>query len=232
MHRLNPTSPPPAAAWWLAAALLSLSCSRPQRIPIKTVPIDTDAPVISADGTPVGAPPSNECPGNEIDDLDGMIDTGDCDATPPANVQLSSLLNVTASLASPDVPSGGRVEVRIVFENRSTEKLPVYFYRDPKVEFPMIAVNSKGVDQTYPEGGAPTDLSGSIARIVLAPKGTIKVRATFYAIRYKWKKTGKNQDLIEAGGLRRGDYTIRVRLPLAGKVGKSQEQLELPIRVK
>ena len=120
----------------------------------------------------------------------------------------------------------------MTFENLSSDKLPVDFYRSPTVKFPMQALDSKGRDVAYPDGALADVAAGSIARVVLAPKGTISVRIPFEAIRHKWKKNGKNKDLVEAGGLPKGNYQLRIRFPFAGTVGKAYAKSDIPVRVK
>lgn len=236
MHRLKPLRSHPAVV--LTSLVLLASCKTRERIPIKHVPIGTGAPPVDNDGTkssPVisaSRNPANECPSDRIDDLDGTVRGGDCDADPPVSYALANRLGVKVTLSSPEVPSGGRLEVRMVFENLSKEKLPVYFYRDPTVKFPMLAVNAKGHDQTYPAGAVTDTFTGSIARVVLSPKGTIHVKVPFEAVRFKWKKIGKDRELIEAGGLPKGEYRLRVRFPFAGNVGKVYAKYDVPFRVK
>ena len=236
MHRLNELHRP--LALLLCSVGLLGACKSPERIPIKTVPIGTGAPPVDNDGTkstpvvPASHNANNECFSDRVDDLDGTVRGGDCDADPPVSYAMANRLGVKVTLSAPDVAPGGRVDVRMVFENLSKEKLPVYFYRDPTVHFPLLAVNSRGHDVTYPEGGLPETFAGSTARIVLAPKGTIHVKIPFEAVRFKWKKNGKDRELIEAGGLPKGDYMLRVRFPLAGNVGKAYAKYDVPLRVK
>lgn len=234
MHRLSPL--PLASAALLGLALCG--CKSPERIPIKEVPIGTGAPPVDNDGTkssPVVSASrnaANECPFDKLDDLDGTVRGGECDSDPPASYALANRLGVKVRLSRNDIASGGRIEVYLTFENLSKEKLPVYFYRDPTVKFPLLALNSKGQDQTYPEGAIADTFSGPIARIVLAPKGIIQVTVPYEAIRFKWKKNGKDRDLVEAGGLPRGDYQLRVRFPFAGNVGKVYAKYDVPLRVR
>lgn len=222
----------------LCASLGGLGCKPPERIPIKYQPINTGAPPVDNDGsksTPaIAASPNvnNECIFDHADDLDGTVRGGDCDADPPAAYMMNKLLGVKVTLSAPEVAPGGRIEVRMVFENLSKEKLPVFFYRNPTVKFPMLSLNAKGRDVAFPEGAVAETFSGSIARIVLVPKGTISVRVPYEAIKYKWRKHGKDRDLVEAGGLPKGEYQIRIRFPFAGNVGKVYAKYDIPVRVK
>lgn len=222
----------------LAVATASSGCQTHERIPIENIPLGTGAPPVDNDGSksspvvPTSFNTKNECPFDKLDDLDGTVRGGDCDSDPPVSYALANRLGVKVSLSQKDVAPGGRIEVRMTFENLSKDKLPVYFYRDPTVKFPMLAINAKGHDQTYPDGATSDTFSGSIARIVLAPKGTIIVKVPFDAVRYKWKKNGKERELIEAGGLPKGDYQLRVRFPFAGNVGKVYAKIDEPFHVK
>ena len=235
MHRLS------ARVWSTlatASCLVATACTPRQRIPIKEVPIGTGAPPVDNDGSKSGPtiPPSrnpgNECLFDKADDLDGIVRGGDCDSDPPVSYALGERLGVKVTLSSPDVVPGGKVEVRITLENLSKEKLPVYFYRDPTVTFPLLAMNARGKEVVFPEGAQPEAFSGSIARIVLFPGGKIYVSTKFEAVRFKWRKTGKDRELIEAGGLPKGEYQLRVRFPFAGNVGKRYSKYDLPLRVK
>lgn len=236
MHRVSPVHRP--IALLLCTVGLLGACKSPERIPIKTVPIGTGAPPVDNDGTkntPVVSAShnsSNECYSDRVDELDLTVRGGECDSDPPVSYTMANRLGVKVTLSAPEVAPGGRVDVRMVFENLSKEKLPVYFYRDPTVHFPMFALTAKGHDVTYPEGAQQETFPGPTARIVLAPKGTIHLKLPFEAVRFKWKKNGKDRELIEAGALPRGDYTLRVRFPFAGNVGKAYAKYDLPLRVK
>lgn len=220
-----------------------------QMTPIGTVPI-ANRTVVEPDGGTTTTPNSgttiavkdakeSACTSAEFEELidalkgceSGMPKTGDV----PSGMR--EKLEVRVSASTPSITPGGRVDLTILFRNKSSDPLPLFFSGDPSPRFEVEAVDSKGKRVDLPKDKPPKspampsrDVKAS--KIVLMPGGTAKVRIPWDAVKTRWAPErvksydGRGYARAPAGPLGAGKYTLRIVLPLIGVIEKGE--LDVP----
>jgi hypothetical protein len=254
----SPTPPPLLLAGGLILAVAAGCASRPQRKPLEmepigTVPNITRTPEDDGEGattTPnagTSAAGGTVCSGADFDALEEALKQ--CESPMPKNADLPTglrdKLEVKVTGSSPTIVGGGRVDVTVVFRNKSNEPLPLYFTGDPAPRFDIEARDSRGrrVDvppgrqPAWPKGTGPKTFEVKAAKIVLDKGGTARVRVGWDAVKMKWAPDkarswdGHGYPRVPSGSLSKGKYTLTVKLPVLGIYEQNVDIPKLAVEV-
>lgn len=236
---------PMATALALGAVCAAWACSPGlqhktiEMEPIGTVPNVARTPVDTDDSdsgvtTPNSATPSpvkeNACAGTDFDSLDDVLKQ--CDVPMPKQAELPTglkeKLEVKITPSAPKVSPGGHLEVAVVFRNKSTSPLDLYFSGDPNPHFDLEALDAKGRRADLPTSKQPKSSGPQPARDAKASKvtlgggGSARLKVGWDAVKTKWAPElaksweGRGFPRAPAGPLSVGKYTLRLAVPLIG----------------
>lgn len=189
------------------------------------------------------------CNGFDIGNLEDLLTRSECevpDAKPdgvPA-MDPKGKLEVTASASPTTVAPGGKVDLLVTFANKTTSPLPLQFRIDPVARFETETYDAKGKRADMPAGKQPPAPKGytapppadqKVAKVVLAPNGTARVRVPWEAVKMRWapeKLRGsaveKGYPRVGAGPLRKGKYTVKLVTPLVGVSEGAEHEVSAP----
>ena len=176
-----------------------------------------------------------KCKGAMIGDLIAALSSPDCqlpEGTPdPEDKELKDDLDVSVS-AEQNAAPGSSAKVRVIFKNKTKKNLPLFFIDNPEPRFTIEVLNAKGAHADNPPGDEPSlpesvnDAPAEerrVARVVLAPSGSVSATLTWNVIKYKWATArakgalpGRGYPRDPAGPLPKGKYFLRVTTPLVG----------------
>jgi hypothetical protein len=240
----------PARPVVVVAIALAACAPPPQRKPLEMEPIGTVAnvPRTADDDTAKGgtttpnaatpAPPASggggggSCSSGDFESLDETL--RQCEAPMPKSAELPSgmkdKLEVRVTASTTSITPGGRVDLTVVFRNKSNEALPLFFTGDPNPRFEVEAQDTKGkrVDlpagkqPAWPKGTGPQIREVKASKIVVDKGGTARVRIPWDAVKMKWAPEkakvweGRGFPRSPAGPLPNGKYNLVVKLPVLG----------------
>ena len=140
-------------------------------------------------------------------------------------------LDIRVAAMPPHAKPGEKVDVLVVFVNKTKDTLNLYFTIDPTPRFEIEAYDAKKNRVDMPRGNPPPPPKGvtvppaadvKTARVTLAATGSAKIHIPYVASRMKWAPEKVRSTPPErgyprapAGGLGKGKYTLRVVTPLA-----------------
>ncbi len=197
-----------------------------------SLPPTADAPDAAAAATP--EPPKNPCQQFEMDLTTALLQNA-CEvpnAKPGDKTQeLGSKVDIKVVASAATVAPGGKIDLTVIFTNKSKENVSLDFTLDPTPRFVTEAYDAKskarvdkpaGNPPALPKGMAPREAtSHSTARVTLVPNATAKAVVPWDAVRTRWapeKLKGTPPEMgyprVPAGPLPRGKYTVRVMTPL------------------
>jgi hypothetical protein len=197
-----------------------------------SLPPTADGPDAAAVATP--EPPKNPCQQFEMD-LTTVLLKNECEvpnAKPGDKTQeIGSKVDIKIVASAPSVAPGGKIELTVIFTNKSKENVSLDFALDPTPRFTTEAYDAKtkarvdkpaGNPPPLPKGMPPREAtSHATARITLVPNATAKAVVPWDAVRTKWapeKLKGTPPEMgyprSPAGPLPKGKYTVRVMTPL------------------
>jgi hypothetical protein len=188
------------------------------------------------------------CSGSTISDLIATLSQASCELAPnapaPTQSPTKDTLDVRVSADSMIAP-GATAQVRVVFRNKGTADLPLYFTVDPDPHFTFELYTAKGVRVDKPAGNEPS-LPGEAAdneaadshtaRVTLSPNGTATIVLPWQAVKYKWASKEKAKGALvgrgyprePAGPLPKGKYVLHVVTPLAHVDEGGEHELSQP----
>lgn len=247
MHRLTKKA---SGALFLLAFGLSTACGGPKAT---ESPVDQDKgdsgteDELNVDG---GVEKRDVCVGFDISNLEDLLAKSDCevaDTKPDAvpNPDMKGKLEVALSASPTKTTPGGQVDLVVTFANKTAESLPLYFMIDPLARFETETYDTKKKKRAdMPPGNPPPPPAGhsspppaeqKVARVVLAPNGSARVRVPWEAVKMKWapdKVRGtaveKGYPRVPAGPLPKGKYTVKVMTPLIGVFEGSDREISAP----
>jgi hypothetical protein len=176
------------------------------------------------------------CTGFDMEYLDDVLNKVACEVpNMPSGEQgkdLKEKLEVKLVSSSNKVAPGAKVDLIVVFSNKTKEPMPLHFAVDPTPRFETEVYDPKGkrMDQppgehpNWPQGSAPRDsVEPKTARVILAAGGSAKVHLAWEAKKMRWAPE-KARGTPPGGGfprapstpLPKGKYTVRVVTPLIG----------------
>jgi len=176
------------------------------------------------------------CTGFDMEYLDAVLDKVACEVpnlpSGEAGKDLKEKLEVKLIASAAKVAPGAKVDLAVVFTNKTKEPMPLNFAVDPTPRFETEVYDAKGkrMDQppgehpNWPAGSAPRDsVEPKTARVILAPGGSGKVHVAWEAKKMRWAPE-KARGATPGGGfprapgapLPKGKYTVRVVTPLIG----------------
>lgn len=241
----------------LSAALVG-ACGKekPPENPDDHVATDEDAAVSlppTAEGEDAGAPAddtpkANPCQAFEMD-LTTVLLQNQCEvpnAKPGDKTQeIGSKIDIKVVASSPTVAPGGKIDLTVIFKNKSSDNVSLDFNLDPTPRFSTEAYDQKGkarVDKppgnppALPKGMPPREATThSTARITLVPNATAKAVVHWDAVRMKWapeklKGTPPEMGYPRApnGPLPKGKYQVRVVTPLTQVFEGLEKEVSAP----
>jgi hypothetical protein len=240
-----------------AAALIVIAaaCGPPlQHKPIEMEPIGTvkNVPRTPADEgdaavtTPNSATPNSTaqtaCSGVDFDNLEESL--RQCETPMPKASEVTSLkdkLEVRVTTSTSSTQPGGRVDVQVVFRNKGTDPITVYFTGDPNPRFDVEVSDAKGKRADlpkekwpgYPKGFKPETKEAKAWKITLDRNGIARLKLTWDAVKTKWApekaKTweGRGYPRVPAGTLAPGKYQLKVVVPVYGDVDLPKVPVEV-----
>jgi hypothetical protein len=212
----------------------------------RTPPVDTsDRPVTAPNSavtpTPTPGREGSACSGTDLDGIEEAVKS--CEAPMPKNADLATKdkIEIRVTTSTPQITPGGRVDVTVVFRNKSNGPVSIYFTGDPVPRFDVEAQDAKGRRADQPAGKQPPwpKGSGSSSRDVKAAKftidkgGTAKLRIPWDAVKTKWApekvKTweGRGFPRAPSGPLAAGRYTLIVKMPLLNDIDVPKVPIEV-----
>jgi hypothetical protein len=223
--------------------------------PIGTVKQGNWTPEDDSEGdvtTPNAATPSPlkeaACSSTSFDDLQEALKG--CEVPMPQNGDIPSglarKLEVSVTPSTPTITAGGRVDLQVVFRNKSQDALPLFFTGDPEPRAEIEALTARGAradlpagkQPAYPRGHSPPAREAKAYKVTLGGGGTARMKMVWDAVKTKWAPTllesweGRGYPRVPAGPLKKGKYTLRVVLPLLGVFEKGElEPPKVPITV-
>ena len=189
------------------------------------------------------------CSGMNIPDLLSALSQAACERpanAPPPKLQASKdVVDVTATADSSQIAPNGTAQIRVVFKNKTKEKLPLDFTVDPDPRFSFELYTFKGARADKPAGNEPSLPSEASdnappephqARVVLFPNGTATVVLPWHAVKYKWASkerakgaiAGRGYPRDPAGPLGKGKYVLRVVTPLLNVDESTDHEISQP----
>lgn len=233
----------------LVIAAWTVSCGAPpHRERLEMVPIGSAAPASSSPEAKTDAKPetrteakpsdppatlsvedkTGECSGARFDNLYLTLTNDACKVDPKnePNQDLKNDLEIRVNPSALQIAPGGKVDLLVLFKNKSAHTMPLFFAMDPVPRFEVDALDKKGRPAGLPPGKAPRQpnrATKTFARVFLAAGGVAKMKVSWTASNMRWApellKGGPIPDLgfpkAPAKPLARGRYTVRVLTPLA-----------------
>lgn len=204
---------------------------------------DEDAAVSlppTADGVDAGGPVATDTPKQDPCsafemDLTSVLLQNACEV-PNAKAgdktqELGSKVEIKVVASSATVAPGGKIDLTVVFTNKSKDNVVLDFTLDPTPRFTTEAYDAKSKARVDKPAGNPPALpkgmpareatSHATARITLVPNATAKAIVPWDAVRTRWapeKLKGTPPEMgyprVPAGNLPKGKYQLRVMTPL------------------
>jgi len=191
------------------------------------------------------APKKDECIGFEIDDLEALLNKAACEVKSGGEAKdLKGKLEIRVAPMPPHAKGGEKVDVIVMFVNKTKETLPLFFTIDPTPRFEIEVYDAKNKRVDMPAGNPPPPPKGvsvppaaeaKTARVTLAANGTAKVHVPYVAAKMKWapekvRSTPPERGYPRApsGPLGKGKYSLRVVTPLAFVVEGMDKEISAP----
>ncbi len=245
------------------AAALAGCGPRPERRPIEMEPIGTidpsklppkptkdeggtsESPTPAASTASSDPPPgdskASECTSAKFDNLYMALTNKACefDAKGERPADVKNDLEVKLSPSTSQIVPGGRVDLVVSYRNKGSKPLPLFFALDPVPRFDVESTDAKGRPAGAPPGKPPKKPSRAptrvIAKIVLAPGGTAKMKTGWNASNHRWATEQVKGEVPETGyprvpttSLAKGIYTVRVTTPLVLVQEGADRELSAP----
>lgn len=158
---------------------------------------------------------------------------------------VKGVLEVKVVPSAASTTPGGKMDLTVVFTNKSAHALALDFVLDPTARFTVEVYDAKtGKRADLPPGAPPPPPKGakrpdpsppSTARVTIVAQGTGKLVVPWEAVRTKWapdKYKGTPPEMgfprTNAGPLGKGKYRLRVVTPLTGVFEGIDKEVSAP----
>jgi hypothetical protein len=188
------------------------------------------------------------CTGFELD-LVAALGHSACEVTDmkPTDVKpvdMKGKLDIKVMTSANKVAPGGKVDVIVVFANKSKAPLTLDFLLDPTPRFQIETLDSKKRRADMPSARQPPIPMGmpervastqGLARVTIVPNGTAHANLSWDAVRMRWapeKLKGTPPEMgyprVASGPLPKGKYTLRVVTPLLNANEGAEHEISAP----
>lgn len=159
--------------------------------------------------------------------------------------EVKGALDVKVVPSAASTTPGGKMDLTVVFTNKTARPMTLDFALDPTARFTVEVYDAKTNKRAdLPPGAAPPPPKGakrpdpstpSTARVTLVAQGTGKLVVPWEAVRTKWapdKYKGTPPEMgfprVNAGPLGKGKYRLRVVTPLTGVFEGIDKEVSAP----